>query len=386
MSGSDAHDPVRLRPIDIANLADEVILLADKWLTRDDRIIPLTTTEGPTDATQRALREEDANRREGARIDLIRHGKSLAAAIVHIVTDLSSLLKLLDSAERDDQARAGDVRIDAKVLMQQLALRCRSNAAQSASPSQSPKDDPDKSECLRTLDLLAAAIEDGEPGREIDGIRPLVWKLAGFIRNFGYERVPIQFDHEERDGWWTDGYQTVDPWGGHDHSVFLAKYKLTGAAGDQLREKLEEIRHSPFPEQIETVLRNLRAWRREIVSRPSADAVPGTLSNGGSADKPKLDVVAASNSLGDRQRGILLTLFQRHAFDRNTRMLTEQIAKLMEGPDAKPTGYKQPVADLSFHGYVESARGRDGGIWLTDEGRDLGRYLAAGRAGQSGAA
>lgn len=378
-------NPESFNPNEIADLADRAVSLMDAWLARDPRIPPIVIIGGREDSEESRLRREDDDRRDRARRELVANGQSAAAAIAHDVLDLSPLLKLIDCAQRDDQVKAEELRLDARVFLQQVGLKCRASKAQPQAEGLLAAD-PVRAECVRIIDHLMAAIEDGSPGRELDAVRPLTWKLEELVRKLGYERVPIRFDRKERGGWWTDVYDTVDPWGGSSDGVFLGKHRLSGAPGDTVREKMEVMENGPTPEQLDTVMRNLRAWRREIISRPGTDVVPQAPPEGTRAGEQKLDVVAVSNSLGDRQRGILLTLFQRRAFDRNTRMLTDEIAKLLDGPDAKPAGFKQPVADLVLQEYVESARGRDGGVWLTAQGRALGEYLSRDTRGQAGAA
>ncbi len=81
-------------------------------------------------------------------------------------------------------------------------------------------------------------------------------------------------------------------------------------------------------------------------------------------------------TLTDRQRNILRALFERQAFDRETRMTTEAITKLAEGPAANPETFKQPMAELALLEFVETARGPKGGVWLSPKGRSFAESIS----------
>ncbi len=123
-------------------------------------------------------------------------------------------------------------------------------------------------EFLRTIDQLIAAIEDGPPGRELDGLRPLATTLTELARTLGYSYSPLEFDHEERGGWHIDGYKTINPWAGQLTVALLSKYRLTGSPGARVREfrdwQVSQLRR----DDRDRVLRNLRAWRRAISIAP----------------------------------------------------------------------------------------------------------------------
>lgn len=73
-------------------------------------------------------------------------------------------------------------------------------------------------------------------------------------------------------------------------------------------------------------------------------------------------------ALSDRQYGILRTLMQYKAFDCEHRMTRDEIAKLMN--ETHDRSFGDAVAKLSSkYKLTESKGGRNGGIWLSQEGR-----------------
>ncbi len=84
---------------------------------------------------------------------------------------------------------------------------------------------------------------------------------------------------------------------------------------------------------------------------------------------------ARTRALTDRQRNILRALFEGHAFDRETRMTTEAIAESAEGKAANPETFKQAVAELALLEFVETVRGRQGGVWLSPEGKSFAESI-----------
>lgn len=75
--------------------------------------------------------------------------------------------------------------------------------------------------------------------------------------------------------------------------------------------------------------------------------------------------------LTDRHSAILDELFKHQAHDLGTRLTTEQIARAVDGPDAKVAGFKHPISQLREWGCVDTETGRAGGVWLTEAGRAL---------------
>lgn len=370
---------------EIANRVDRVMALVDVWLTRDKRISPIVLLDEPSESEQSKLRRDDEARRNQARRELTETGKSVAAAIARLVTDQGALIKLIDCAERDDQIGGMSARLGARLLLQQLVYRLRSKRGPRAA-IEVENAGPIRADCVRHLDLLLAAVEDGKPGRELDVVRPLAWKVETALSELGYDYVPIRFELDERDGWCTSTFEISYPWGG-SQSVLLSRYRLSGKPGDQIREHVESFENSVTPECREDILRVLRAWQREL-TRPEGSASLESQSPSQSAaatDQVKSEI-ATLNRLTDRQRGIMLTLLKNNAFDRNSRMRTDDVAKAAEGPAANPAGFKRPVADLSYHGLTESLDGREGGIWLSDSGRSLAERLKGRPSGQVGAA
>lgn len=248
--------------------------------------------------------------------------------------------------------------------------------------------DPLRARATIVINHLIGMIEDGEPGRELTGVVPLVGELKTLCTQMGYKLSPMHLHIEERDGWMLRLCDTCDPWGGGGSHTLLSKFKLAGQTGDKVREHLERMDYPIRPDNKQSMLRMLSTWRREFehpLKRQEHEEPPAR-----SADDARLiaenSLTPSVNRLTDRQRGILLTLLEQMAFDRDSRMRTEDIARAAEGPDAKAGGFKRPVADLALFGFTASVDGREGGVWLTDHGRAVAERLKGGPDNQTGAA
>lgn len=269
MLPGDQPRPKHIILTEVARLADRVISLTKSWLTRDPRIAPIVVIGGRDDPQDSKLRREDEERRDRARLELLEAGKAAAAAIVDHVGDLAPLLKLIDCAERDDQVGGASARFSAKLLLQQVIYRCSLTSA----TSRTVGSDAVRVRCLRLIDQLIASIEEGKPGSELSSVRPLVWSLEEALRELDYERIPIQFELEERNGWCEEGFNLRYPWGGLQ-AVFLRKFRLHGKQGDQVRENDQSTENPISPDLKAEILRVLRAWRREIAGEIDAGAAP----------------------------------------------------------------------------------------------------------------
>lgn len=82
-------------------------------------------------------------------------------------------------------------------------------------------------------------------------------------------------------------------------------------------------------------------------------------------------VVGDWNRLTDRQRDILRVLWEAKALNADSRMRADDIATKAEGRGANVNGFKQPLSDLVLRGLVASKMGREGGYWLTIDGRNV---------------
>ena len=77
------------------------------------------------------------------------------------------------------------------------------------------------------------------------------------------------------------------------------------------------------------------------------------------------------NAVTDRQRNCMRALLELTALDAESRQTTDEIAVRTEGREAKANAFKEPLSDLVGRGLVESKTGRQGGYWLTVDGREL---------------
>jgi hypothetical protein len=79
----------------------------------------------------------------------------------------------------------------------------------------------------------------------------------------------------------------------------------------------------------------------------------------------------------DRQRDILQMLYQRDAFDEDHRQTTAEITTAVEGLGrGSPENLKRPIADLARKQLVRTKAHRNGGVWLTKEGK---KYIKRAR-------
>ncbi|HUU85258.1 MAG TPA: hypothetical protein VM243_17295 [Phycisphaerae bacterium] len=87
------------------------------------------------------------------------------------------------------------------------------------------------------------------------------------------------------------------------------------------------------------------------------------------------------NALTERQRICLQALDELGAFDASSRQRAGDVAQKAEGHSANVNGFKQPLADLAKRGLIESKTGREGGYWLSPNGRAV---IKAGDRSESG--
>jgi len=82
-----------------------------------------------------------------------------------------------------------------------------------------------------------------------------------------------------------------------------------------------------------------------------------------------------SPALSNRKMYILQAMFLAGAFTADSRMTTDRIAKVAEGPEADPNGFKESIAELRRAQLIETKQGRGGGCWLTAEGRGIAKMI-----------
>jgi hypothetical protein len=70
-----------------------------------------------------------------------------------------------------------------------------------------------------------------------------------------------------------------------------------------------------------------------------------------------------------QEYGILHALFEREAFDPESRITTADIAKQLAGAKANAATLKKPVSGLRHKRLIDTMGGRSGGCWLTDSGK-----------------
>ncbi len=234
--------------------------------------------------------------------------------------------------------------------------------------------DPVRAACVRAIDHIIATILDGPPGQELQWVPQLTPNLSEMTKSLGYVNIPLEFDVEEVNGWQQYGAKVSHPHGGGS-TVLLYRTKLAGKPGDPVREHLERSEYHIEPVQRESIVRMLRAWRRELESPLVLNSDP--LDNSGSSAEPLTDrLTNIANSLTDRQRTILRELFGEKAFNRDSLLRTNEIARLCSGPQAHPNAFKQPLAELAMTGLTESRTGRGGGIWLSPLGKEVAAHLS----------
>jgi hypothetical protein len=122
-----------------------------------------------------------------------------------------------------------------------------------------------------------------------------------------------------------------------------------------------------------------QAWKVETPigkrETPNRDLAPArSTQNSLTADSPN-DLPRrprTEDKLTDRQRLILETMFAMEATERNLRQPQGPIVgRIQPGHDAD--NYKRDFAFLGKHGFTESIRGPDGGVWLTPQGISVAR-------------
>jgi hypothetical protein len=98
-----------------------------------------------------------------------------------------------------------------------------------------------------------------------------------------------------------------------------------------------------------------------------ASALPAPLS-------PITTPADESPKLTPRQFEVLQALLILKALNPAVRKTAAEIAKKIE-PDMSPVAIKEPMAALQKLGFVDTYRGRHGGCWLTEKGREYMRRL-----------
>lgn len=102
-----------------------------------------------------------------------------------------------------------------------------------------------------------------------------------------------------------------------------------------------------------------REWRKLCMVLPEGDSAR------------KQTAIDDWNKLTDRQRDCLRVLAEARAFDVDSRLRADDIVVKAEGRGANVNGFKLPLSELVLRGLVTSKTGREGGYWLTAEGRSL---------------
>jgi hypothetical protein len=112
-------------------------------------------------------------------------------------------------------------------------------------------------------------------------------------------------------------------------------------------------------------------WRREIIepTEKHAEEIRSWLQ-----DSKKR---ALQKSLTDCARKALRVLFGQKAFDQESRIRIEDIARLAEGGKAwaNPGPFRQAVPELVEKGLAATKEGRGGGAWLTANGRKVAKTI-----------
>ncbi len=112
---------------------------------------------------------------------------------------------------------------------------------------------------------------------------------------------------------------------------------------------------------IDRKLREGYAWLAAQAIRVSraAEAVAQTVVCAPAGVEPRLS---------ERQYTIVDELLVKNVVRRADRVTTAELAEMIDGCNAAPDGFKQPVAGLVAAKLLESCTGRGGGVWLTDDG------------------
>jgi len=134
-----------------------------------------------------------------------------------------------------------------------------------------------------------------------------------------------------------------------------------------------EARAHETEQQAIAVLRTLGGCTSSITTHPGPDGELFTLSCG--VKHQKRDSVESLLRLTDRQREVLQAMEELRARSRQSRRTAAEIALRCLG-EADPARVKNPLAELTAMGFVDSERERNGGSWLTPEGQARQRIEA----------
>ena len=80
-------------------------------------------------------------------------------------------------------------------------------------------------------------------------------------------------------------------------------------------------------------------------------------------------------SLSQNKLDILKALSLKAAFDPDHRQTAADIAFAVAGNDADVNAFKDPLSELVRDGFLESKKGRGGGYWLTQTGKERAERL-----------
>jgi hypothetical protein len=85
-------------------------------------------------------------------------------------------------------------------------------------------------------------------------------------------------------------------------------------------------------------------------------------------------VSATVAALSDRQNGIIRTLYQKKAFHPDQRLRRQELAGFLA--DSVTSAFGESVSRLTkIFGYTDSKGGRDGGVWLTESGKQYAETI-----------
>jgi len=107
---------------------------------------------------------------------------------------------------------------------------------------------------------------------------------------------------------------------------------------------------------------------------PSVTSPAAKKKQGGAGSAPKKARSTKTPTipiLSERQYNILQAMLELGATAVQDRFTTEKIALKAEGSGTSPEQFKRPMSDLKKRKLVDSQDGRDGGSWLTDNGRTV---------------
>ncbi len=146
-----------------------------------------------------------------------------------------------------------------------------------------------------------------------------------------------------------------------DQQTFMKTYKgRVQLQAEALTRSLVQLRGRLSPEA--------RVLRRGCDASGETDPVEAEKPGGGESPE---DDGQLWDSLTNRQRYCLQALNELRAFDAEHRMRAVDIAEAAEGRRANVNTFKEPLGELVRRGLIESKAGREGGYWLTSEGRTL---------------